>query len=234
MAAAPEVRAGQMDTGLLERGLVDAAASEESLRDAAIAAAAIESLALAERHKDGDPWDALSGFRVTGDAGVEWELEPAGSAPVMSVRVLGDLEDAIVRVGGDEQRLAAFDAGDGRARIALNGRARMWDHAVLGQFRWVASGADAFSFKLAELVVEGAGAGSDGALEAPMPGSVLAVKVVAGDEVQEGDVLVVVESMKMELSIVAPVSAVVREVRVAAGDQVAQGQSLVELDGALA
>jgi acetyl-CoA/propionyl-CoA carboxylase biotin carboxyl carrier protein len=171
---------------------------------------------------------------VTGDAGVDWELEPGGGAPVMPVRVLGPLDDATVRVGADELQLAAFDAGDGRARVALDGRARMWDHAVLGAHRWVASGADAFSFKLAELVVEGSGAGSEGALEAPMPGSVLAVKVSAGDEVQEGDVLVVVESMKMELSIVAPSAAVVREVRVAAGDKVAQGQSLVELDGALA
>jgi biotin carboxyl carrier protein len=60
------------------------------------------------------------------------------------------------------------------------------------------------------------------------------VKVTAGDQVEEGDVLVVVESMKMELSIVAPSDATVREVRVAAGDKVAQGQSLVELEGALA
>ena len=67
-----------------------------------------------------------------------------------------------------------------------------------------------------------------------MPGAVLAVRVKTGDEVTEGEVLVVVESMKMELTIVAPWDATVRDVRVAEGDQVAQGQSLVELEGAAA
>jgi biotin carboxyl carrier protein len=67
-----------------------------------------------------------------------------------------------------------------------------------------------------------------------MPGSVLSVRVTAGEEVEEGDVLVVVESMKMELSITAPQDAKVVEVRVAEGDQVTQGQSLVELEAASA
>jgi biotin carboxyl carrier protein len=67
-----------------------------------------------------------------------------------------------------------------------------------------------------------------------MPGAVLAVRVKTGDEVTEGEVLVVVESMKMELTIVAPRDATVRDVRVAEGDQVAQGQPLVELEGAAA
>ena len=63
-----------------------------------------------------------------------------------------------------------------------------------------------------------------------MPGKVLAVHVSPGDEVVEGQVLVVVESMKMELTLTAPTSATVTEVRVAEGDGVKQGQSLVELE----
>jgi acetyl-CoA/propionyl-CoA carboxylase biotin carboxyl carrier protein len=146
------------------------------------------------------------------------------------VRVIGVPARATVRIGDDQWRMSAFPAGEGRIRVELDGRTRLWDHAVLGAEKWVAAGADTFAFRLAEMVVEGASAMADGALEAPMPGSVLSVRVTAGDEVEEGDVLVVVESMKMELSITAPQDAKVVEVRVVEGDQVAQGQSLVELE----
>jgi acetyl-CoA/propionyl-CoA carboxylase biotin carboxyl carrier protein len=169
---------------------------------------------------------------VTGDAGVVWDLEPAGGGEQISVHVLGSPDQARVRLGTTELAMTASEAGGARVRVELDGHARLWDHAVLGAERWVAAGADAFAFSLAELVVEDSCAQADGALEAPMPGAVLAVRVKAGDAVTEGDVLVVVESMKMELTIVAPRDATVRDVRVTEGDQVAQGQSLVELEGA--
>jgi hypothetical protein len=79
--------------------------------------------------------------------------------------------------------MTAFEAGRARVRVELDGHTRLWDHAVLDPERWVAAGADAFAFRPAELVVEGASAQANGALEAPMPGAVLAVRVKAGDEV---------------------------------------------------
>ena len=60
-----------------------------------------------------------------------------------------------------------------------------------------------------------------------MPGNVLAVKVGEGDSVSEGDVLVVLESMKMELQVVAPADGVVGELSVSEGDQVSRGEALV-------
>ena len=62
-----------------------------------------------------------------------------------------------------------------------------------------------------------------------MPGSVLLVHVAPGDKVSEGDVLVVLESMKMELSVQAPADGVVADVAVAVGDRVTVGQPLVEV-----
>ena len=63
----------------------------------------------------------------------------------------------------------------------------------------------------------------------PVPGAVWKVEVRKGDRVKEGDLLVVVESMKMEMSVHAPSSGVVTEVRCAEGRPVALGQTLIVL-----
>ena len=60
-----------------------------------------------------------------------------------------------------------------------------------------------------------------------MPGKVLAVEVANGDRVEEGDVLLILESMKMELQIAAPRAGIVAALELAVGDQVAPGQILV-------
>jgi len=67
-------------------------------------------------------------------------------------------------------------------------------------------------------------------LVAPMPGNVIALPVVVGDEVQVGDTLVVIEAMKMEHSIVAPDDATVKEIFYQVGDQVVEGDQLIKLE----
>ncbi len=68
-----------------------------------------------------------------------------------------------------------------------------------------------------------------GGLAAPMPGSVLSRVVNAGDLVKKGDLLLILEAMKMEHRITAPADGVVAEVHVATGDQVVNGQLLVTI-----
>ena len=77
--------------------------------------------------------------------------------------------------------------------------------------------------------------GPTGGLVAPMPGQILEVRVAEGDTVTEGQILVVMEAMKMEQHVKAPHAGVVADVRVAEGDQVEQnGAALLvveELEG---
>ena len=67
-------------------------------------------------------------------------------------------------------------------------------------------------------------------LRAPMPGLVKALAAAPGATVRRGDVLVVLEAMKMEHALVAPRDGVVAEVLVAAGAQVSDGTLLLALE----
>lgn len=75
-----------------------------------------------------------------------------------------------------------------------------------------------------------AGLAQGGGLRAPMPGRVLALHVVEGQAVAQGDVLLVLEAMKMEHRIVAPADGVVTALRVGLGEQVANGAPLVTIE----
>ena len=69
-----------------------------------------------------------------------------------------------------------------------------------------------------------------GGLVAPMPGKVIAVHVAAGDTVEVGQLLLVLEAMKMEHRITAPTAGTISELRVAEGDQVDNGELVVVLN----
>src|SRR5690606_28286362 len=69
---------------------------------------------------------------------------------------------------------------------------------------------------------------------APMPGRVVAVKAAAGDRVEAGQEVMVIEAMKMELSLKAPRDGTVAEVRAQAGEFIEADAILVALEPATA
>jgi len=71
-------------------------------------------------------------------------------------------------------------------------------------------------------------AGSLKEIKAPMPGLILDLKVAPGDQVQKGDVLLILEAMKMENSIKSPGDGVVKEVKVSLKQSVEKNQVLIQ------
>ena len=76
-----------------------------------------------------------------------------------------------------------------------------------------------------------AAAAATGAVKvnAPMPGKILAIKANAGQTVKKGDVIIVLEAMKMENDIVAPEDGTIASISCAVGEQVEAGAILASL-----
>jgi acetyl-CoA/propionyl-CoA carboxylase, biotin carboxylase, biotin carboxyl carrier protein len=197
LLALDEVQAGELDTGLLERVLADLAVPVPV--DMAPAAA----LAAAGTAHPLGPWRRR--FAQHGEARI------AGGRVTFGER---SWDDAAIR----------FDA-DGDARVLLDGIERRYAVAVSDDTIWIAR--DGHHLELRTERAAHATIALDGLLEAPMPGTVLLVNVADGDAVAEGDVLLVLESMKMELAIAAPYAGTVAGLTSRPGDNVTRGQPLV-------
>ena len=113
-------------------------------------------------------------------------------------------------------------------RITVNGVA--YDVAVeeMGEEAATSAPAPAAAPKpAAPKAAAGAGAVK---INSPMPGNILSVKASAGQAVKKGDVLMILEAMKMENEICAPQDGTIASVQVAAGDSVESGDVLVTMD----
>ncbi|HEY6761825.1 MAG TPA: biotin carboxylase N-terminal domain-containing protein [Baekduia sp.] len=200
LLARDDVRAGEQDTGLLERVLEDLAiAPPDDLAAAAMLVAAGTS------HPAG-PWrrplEDLGEARIAAGTVTIGDHRWEGAALRPDPGAAGHW---LVTLDGVTRRYAAV-AHDDAVHVFRDGH-----HLAVRTHRPARGGAAALA----------------GSLEAPMPGTIWAVNVANGDAVSEGDVLIVLESMKMELSITAPCDGVVAGLELSAGDRVALRQPLV-------
>ncbi|HVM19014.1 MAG TPA: biotin carboxylase N-terminal domain-containing protein [Egibacteraceae bacterium] len=231
--AHPAFRAGDYDTGLVAQHLSpEQAAPADPLRVAVAAAAA--ALAEARGNHLAAPLPSVpAGWRNSrsqphrrayrhGADTVDVAYTPAG-ARRWSVEAAGGAATVVVHAWPDERGDDTIDLSwDGR-RLRLTVRRSGDDvdvDSVLGHVALVRH--SPFADPQAEDAV--------GAMLAPMPGSVVSVHVEAGQSVERGALLVVLEAMKMEHRVTATADGVVAEVRVRAGDPVATDDALVVLD----
>ncbi|HEX5118569.1 MAG TPA: biotin carboxylase N-terminal domain-containing protein [Pseudonocardiaceae bacterium] len=223
LLADEDVVAGRLDTGLVERSM-DALVADEPPADLLVAAAL--ERALAAEPTGGDPWDLPGGWRLGEHAWTTWLIAVAGREPV-SVRLRGRAAAAEVAVG-DADPVRASARQDGTDLVVdIGGTTRAYACAQDGAVVWL--GVDGRAWPLTEterLSATTADGVTLGPLTSPMPGTVLAVRVAAGDQVTAGTPLLVVEAMKMEHTITAQVDGVVSELYVHTGQQVALDEPL--------
>ncbi len=147
-------------------------------------------------------------------------------------KVNGEMVEVTIARDGQEWLLGDYNAhilSDGRLVVrSLDGRAKIAHSAKVGDVWWVHI--DGHIFCIEKTEAGSADADSDGGMTAPMPGRILEVKVDNGQSVEAGELLLVMEAMKMEHRIVAPSDGVIAKVHFAIGDQVQQGDVLVEMD----
>ncbi|NNL18596.1 MAG: biotin/lipoyl-binding protein [Boseongicola sp.] len=203
-----DFQSGNVDTGIIDRDGA-ALAVPQPISEEARAIAAVTVLGLdADEMQGFSLWVPLSHF-----VGIGEDL----------VRVTPHAGGADVEVSGTVLRVACAD-GDWRVdgeKIGLRA-VRVSDGVQV-------FGAGGGFAALADPLARG-GDERRGAVLAPMPGRIVRVAVSAGDAVSEGDVLAVLEAMKMEHRLLAVRDGVVGEVRVRSGDQVEAGFELVRLE----
>ncbi|HVL84444.1 MAG TPA: carboxyl transferase domain-containing protein [Pseudonocardia sp.] len=146
-----------------------------------------------------------------------------------------------VRAGGHSYRLRVAQTRRNRYRVELDGTGVEIESERSGRFErrltvagttYTVLSAPQGSDYLVEIdgAVHRVSGGEAGVVRAPAPAMVVAVPVAAGDTVAEGDVLAVVESMKLETALRAPFAGRVREVLVAANTQVEGGTKLLRME----
>jgi len=226
----PEFLAGDIDTGFLERHdpavlgapLADAAAEELHAVAGALAAQAerrahapvLAGIPSGWRNNPSAPQTgALTGRAARID--VAYQFDRTGTC--VSVAVNGSPRDDVSVVSCTPDAVV----------LAVDGVARRYDVQRVDGVTWV-DGPDGASVltEVERFPLPGAQL-AEGALVAPLPGTVVKVAVAAGDLVAAGDTLVAIEAMKMEHEVRAPAAGTVAEVHVAPGDQVEAGRLLV-------
>lgn len=223
LLARADVRAGEQDTGLLERVLAAGGAAAVAPPAELLAAAAL-TLALLDAEALARTTSVPLGWRSDGAPGT-WRrrVEVAGEAVELAIA------GSRVTIGETSWEGSAQLLADGGVEVVLDGVARRCVFAA-GEdgTLWIGHGGHQLELTPARAASGDLGAAGD-ALAAPMPGTVLLVHVRDGDTVREGDVLVVLESMKMELSVTAPHDGVVAGLAVEPGDKVALREVLVQV-----
>jgi propionyl-CoA carboxylase alpha chain len=224
----PVFIAGGADTSLLDHYDLAGLVPGERACQLSAAAAAI-AVAAANRRRAGLAATVPGGWRnvfsqpqLTSFDGPHGRIDVAYRWTRAGIELAGGPGDVVVSAFGPDE--VTLEVTGVRYRFGLT-RA--------GQVLWVDSGFGSLCLTLVERLPPPARAAESGSLIAPMPGSVTRIAAAPGERVSAGQLVLVLEAMKMEHQIAAPADGVLAEIRVAAGAQVNGGDvlAIVAADG---
>lgn len=132
------------------------------------------------------------------------------------------------KINGKEYEVSVDKMEDTQAEVKVNGtsyqveleKPKVEESAPKIQ-RPVASGASS--------AAKPSGGSSLGSVKSPLPGIIVDIKVNVGDEVKKGQVVAILEAMKMENNIASPIDGKVTEINVNAGDSVLEGVTILTI-----
>ena len=220
---------GDLDTDLITRERDNLFKTQTLSEDLAVAGVMGMVLRQEIDAMGSNPWQAVDGWQVVGAPPRPFQLQGAWGDEVRALDVVLYSTPQRVRIA-DTDHAFEWRAHPRGVSVCLNG---VWTDlsvvASAGQYHVFSRAGHAVLQRVDPLAGSAQAADALGGLNTPMPGKLIRMDVAVGDTVAKGQVLAVMEAMKMEHSIASPRDGVVSEVFYAVGDQVAEGQALLTL-----
>ncbi|HZW17365.1 MAG TPA: acetyl/propionyl/methylcrotonyl-CoA carboxylase subunit alpha [Luteimonas sp.] len=237
----PAVVDATIDTGYLDRHLDEFMPPAGEVEAEPLLAAAVTRLLDQERQAQADatasgdptsPWAIADGWRL--GHGSLRSLAFGHGEQRLELRARGSGGDYRIESATGSHDVAGARLSDGTLSLRIDGHARRFTVADDADAVVVHDGARRLRLQPLALYEHEAGAADSNAgnVAAPMPGRVVLVKAAPGDAVEAGQEVMVIEAMKMELSLKAPRAGTVAEVRAQAGEFVDADAVLVTLEDA--
>ena len=175
------------------------------------------------------PWHARDGWRMNLSA--QRTIGFVDAEQLIEVKVRYQRAHWTITIKGENTTACAKTLANDQIALELDDRRLIASVVAVDDKRHVfLNGATYSLLRDDPLHLVEAGGAQGGGLTAPMPGKVVALLVQAGQSVDKGAPLLILEAMKMEHTITAPTAGVVKVFCYAVGEQVADGAALLEFD----
>jgi 3-methylcrotonyl-CoA carboxylase alpha subunit len=222
-----------LDTGLIERHqeALFPPAQAASLQTLALAAASLLTSERSAGSAANDPWSDTSGWRMNG--ALRRQLDFADESHAYPVAIGYRQNGWTLGCGGTPVAMTLVERNGAHIVLKLDGATVRGTVVRDGDvFHVFTAGMHVVLDYNDPLAHAGAAEAEGGRLTAPMPGKIVAVLVVKGQNIEKGAPLLIMEAMKMEHTIAAPANGMVEELLYAVGDQVAEGAQLLAFKAA--